>query len=122
MPPTVLCMRACHVELRLDINHAGKAIHAPVRDRECSLCHQAHESTGQPFLLAASSNELCTGCHDLGEDGGREFHDGISVGGSDCASCHEPHAAAGNGLILPVRHAPFAADDCETCHVVEDAP
>ncbi|MCK4690596.1 MAG: hypothetical protein KAT20_02235, partial [Desulfuromonadales bacterium] len=33
-----------------------------------------------------------------------------------CLDCHDPHGGPDRSLTLPMKHAPFAEEDCVSCH------
>ncbi len=43
---------------------------------------------------------------------------GLAPGTIHCMSCHEPHASKDPKFFKASVHPPFAARDCDTCHVV----
>jgi hypothetical protein len=67
-------------------------------------------------LLAGSVAETCLGCHSGDSADFQERHLGLPAATLDCASCHDPHASQGEGLLLPLAHEPFASGDCTACH------
>ena len=104
-PGRELCAK-CHTGEGFEARH----VHAPVEDG-CLGCHEAHGGP-EPALLVLPSEALCATCH-VGTDGFSSGHEGLSVAGSDCGSCHPPHAAASPGLLRASVH---PALDCLDCH------
>jgi len=70
----------------------GTTIHQPVREGECSACHDPH-GTDQPFLLPVGHHqqELCFSCHE--ESLAEHEHDHGPAASGQCTFCHDPHAA-----------------------------
>ena len=92
-----------------------KHLHAPVAQGECLSCHVNHSSDND-FLTRMPNTELCAGCHPSETPAARKGHQGYSVQGSDCMSCHSPHSAQRSGLIKENLHPSFARKDCRDCH------
>jgi len=68
------------------------ALHPPVRDGDCSGCHEPHGSTDRP-LLARTGSGLCFGCHTqekLDFEAGK-VHTPVAEG--KCDLCHTPHGS-----------------------------
>ncbi len=101
---------------------SGKVEHSPATD-DCTNCHLPHGGS-EPALLLDRQEVLCAGCHDGGADaqgqgdGFRDSHQGFSVAGADCASCHPPHSAASPKLLRASLHPDL---DCAGCHESEAA-
>ena len=49
---------------------------------------------------------------------GCEAHLGLDAGVIHCMSCHDPHASKDPKFFKAQIHPPFAARDCDSCHVV----
>lgn len=58
---------------------------------------------------------LCSGCHKL-DARFTAIHKGNDLTGTDCTTCHDPHASKSKGLLMPLLHAPFADNNCQACH------
>jgi predicted CXXCH cytochrome family protein len=81
-------------------------------ERSCLACHSAHTAAWK-HLQRLEPRRGCTECHgDVGATiaSARISHDAVLIG-SQCASCHEPHASS-NAMMLRRDHAPV----CLTCH------
>ena len=61
--------------------------------------------------------ELCGQCHDTKEAAFGKAHIGIDPKAIQCMSCHDPHASKDPKFFKASVHPPFAARDCDTCHV-----
>jgi predicted CXXCH cytochrome family protein len=120
---------SCHEHLTSSkMNIPYKVIHEPVRDGECSKCHDPHFATSKKLVIA-EGNALCLNCH---KDLNKKHHPlkyvsakksvviekGFLKDGDDflCIGCHHPHAANNNNLFP-------SADDlfCRRCHKQGDA-
>ncbi|MFP3938842.1 MAG: cytochrome c3 family protein [Thermoanaerobaculia bacterium] len=123
---------ACH---DLDDALAAPVPHAPVREGDCTACHDPHVSRFES-LLRDRPAPLCAECHgDVAEELARPVVHAPAAEGR-CAECHEPHGGEHAGLLVadgsdlcvrcheevaswrerPVRHVPFALGDCAECH------
>ena len=113
-PPTTFCV-SCHDDLGEQLKNG--APHAPVVDGDCSACHEPHAGP-QKALLTATKQDLCGTCHDLTAPTLSRAHSGFDVAAANCQNCHAAHAGpkGTRGLLLPDRHAPFVAGECNTCH------
>ena len=67
--------------------------------------------------LRAAASQVCAECHETDPTALRKDHRGFPVAGTDCASCHAPHASDLAGLPHATRHAPYEDGDCTDCHV-----
>jgi predicted CXXCH cytochrome family protein len=104
--------------------------HPPFDDGDCSICHSAKKGTA----LNGSVQEVCAGCHDVGDRAKMMLVSHPPVEADDgCVSCHGPHVGHGNALLLEkgprvclnchndaeftgrIQHA-VAFEDCTTCH------
>jgi predicted CXXCH cytochrome family protein len=89
-PITSLCL-TCHSDKSAKSAQAvGLAVHRPVEEGRCVLCHHPHAAGRQYMLLGTDSVALCLSCH--GED------DRVAAGSAhaedpqrDCLECHNPH-------------------------------
>lgn len=94
-----LCL-GCHEELAEQIETAA-AVHDPAED-DCTDCHAPHSSSTPGLLLADSVEALCDECHDdvvSVARGAPVGHDAV-LEGDQCLSCHSPHAADHDPLLL----------------------
>jgi len=92
-------------------------VHPPVKDADCTSCHQATQGSAHPdssrvdFTLTATGGELCAQCHGA-FDGGTQHP---PAAGGDCLSCHDPHGSAIAKLLRrPVN------ETCFECHEAKD--
>lgn len=113
-PPATFCV-SCHGDLEEQIKKGSP--HEPVVEGECSACHKPHAGT-QKALLTATKEDLCGTCHDLAAPSLTRAHSGFDVATANCQNCHAAHVGpkGGKGLLLPDRHEPFVAGECNTCH------
>lgn len=94
----------CHV---LTLNNI---VHTPVRDGDCTGCHDPHRSDVQPFLKESPTSGLCMQCHDEGSVMDHEVLHGPVASGL-CVLCHEAHSSANLHLVRS-----GGEDLCLTCH------
>jgi len=80
-PLEELCLR-CH-----DFGPNKKWAHSPFESRDCTVCHDPHESKYK-FLLVSDPAILCFNCHDEKAVMESEAHKGNDM---QCTSCHDPH-------------------------------
>ncbi len=85
-----------------------KHIHPPVKDGQCTTCHNPHDSA-QPKLLVQPLKDLCTSCHPDKVDF-KYVHGPAATG--DCTDCHNPHESDNEHLVVKT-----TPDLCFTCHV-----
>lgn len=122
----------CHVSFQEKIG--ASFVHTPVKQGDCSGCHNPHTSSHQK-LLGDDPNALCARCHgSLVPEKAKSVHDVVARG--KCLDCHDPHGsdnkanvkAAGNALCFGChrelqertaksrfRHRPVD-QACLTCH------
>ncbi len=85
------------------------SVHAPVRDGECTGCHNPHAAE-HGALLSVGSEAMCTQCHeDLVPETPRSAHAMVLSG--DCGACHDPHATDYENNLLSEGNSL-----CEGCH------
>jgi predicted CXXCH cytochrome family protein len=115
--PEALCLD-CHAK---ELPKEGEYGHAPVTQGRCLDCHSPH-GEGPRHNLVSDLGAACRSCHDPAAEGFTAAHLGYSVAESNCGSCHDPHSTdRERKLISENQHAPFAAHECETCHVADAA-
>lgn len=101
---------SCHTELKEE--HSLKYVHKPVKNGECTECHEVH-SSNDPKLIFAQAPDLCFFCHNELEDGrakAKTVHT-ASFEGDACLLCHTPHASAEKRLL-----ADKSKQLCLNCH------
>ena len=109
-----LCL-SCHAEEGKSLARRDLTVHPPFRQGPCLVCHAPH-ATPREGLLAKEPAALCASCHDPARREMTVAHKGLVRSGTDCTSCHEPHASEGRHLVLPIQHPPFAEGECAACH------
>jgi predicted CXXCH cytochrome family protein len=101
---------SCHVEHQAE--HDLKYVHKPVKNGECTECHEVHSSNDQK-LVFAQAPDLCFFCHSKLDDGRKKaktVHT-PSYEGDACLQCHTPHASAQKRLLADV-----SRQLCLNCH------
>ena len=101
---------SCHTEL--EEAFGLKNVHKPVKNGECTECHEVH-SSNDPKLLFTKSPDLCFFCHsnfDKDREQAKTVHT-ASYEGNSCIQCHTPHASAEKKLL-----AGKSKDLCLNCH------
>jgi predicted CXXCH cytochrome family protein len=73
-------------------------LHTPLKEGDCTGCHDPHTSNHEK-LLAAASGALCYQCHDeLEKPDGRSVHEVFAEG--KCAECHDPHGSDNKNILV----------------------
>lgn len=93
----------CHVTFQEKLK--SPSVHTPVKNGECSGCHNPHTSS-HGKLLYAEPSEICSRCHTVIPGKSLSVHKIVAEG--NCTLCHDPHASrykynltkAGNELCL----------------------
>jgi predicted CXXCH cytochrome family protein len=109
-------------------------VHTPVKQRECTGCHNPHASS-HGKMLSEAAGRTCLACHDMVPAKAVSTHRPIAEGG--CTGCHDPHASGfkfnllkgGNDLCAgchkalaegaakaKFKHRPIEKDGCVACH------
>jgi len=126
-----LCLN-CHVDFSSRLKK--RYVHTPVKNGDCTGCHNPHASD-HGKMLAASSEKICALCHGtMVSKDARSTHKVVLEG--KCTLCHDPHSSdnknnllkGGNELCFSCHenmatyvkdlkdpHAPVA-EDCLNCH------
>lgn len=84
-------------------------VHKPVRDGQCSGCHDPHGSDHRKMLIADPSRGLCVTCHIHEQRAEEHVHGPVAAGA--CILCHEPHSSWRPGLLVKDSN-----DLCADCH------
>ena len=86
-------------------------VHSPVKEGECTACHNPHGAVSGKFLLNADHDltAVCTECHDAEAFRG-EFVHGPAASGA-CIECHDPHEANQSALLKQ-----SLKENCTRCH------
>jgi predicted CXXCH cytochrome family protein len=90
---------SCHTESKEE--HSLKYVHKPVKNGECSECHEVH-SSNDPKLIFAKAPDLCFFCHSEYDDKratAKTVHT-ASYEGDACVICHTPHASSQKRLLV----------------------
>lgn len=135
-----LCMK-CHTSFKEKMTK--KFVHAPLKENECTGCHNAHTSN-HGKMLAVENKNVCSLCHsDVISAKAKSVHK--VVADKDCMKCHDPHSSniknnltregkqlcfschkkLGEKLTkVKVRHAPVEKDclGCHQPHASENGP
>ena len=88
---------------------------------DCNACHSIHNPDhGRRALLKEDTNPLCASCH-TGQANSfrRPYGHRLDLGGLDCASCHDPHAGAGEHSLKVNR---AGEGPCIDCHAEKRGP
>jgi DmsE family decaheme c-type cytochrome len=107
-----LCLK-CHAKFEEKLK--SPSIHTPVKEGECTSCHNPHASS-HGKLLAEEPRKVCFECHGgIVAGNARSSHKIVAEG--NCVKCHDPHAAKHKYNLL------LAGDElCFSCHKeIEDA-
>lgn len=97
-----LCYK-CH-----DKVDTKKGVHKPVKEGQCTKCHDAHQSPYK-YQLRGDGQNLCFMCHDKKIADGKFVHGPMAVGG--CLACHNPHQTDFPKLLNASSN-----DTCFICH------
>jgi len=101
-----LCL-GCHATF--DEKLKKPFVHTPVKQGDCSGCHNPHTSAF-PKLLEADTTKTCAGCHkNLVGAEAKSVHKPVAEG--RCMKCHDPHSAANKDNLLKAGNAL-----CLDCH------
>ena len=101
-----LCI-TCHTDFEQKLK--SRFVHTPVRNGDCSGCHEAHVSS-HGKLLSDDTHAVCARCHDsVIPPKARSTHKVVVDG--DCQKCHDPHASDN-----PANLRSKGADLCFGCH------
>jgi len=101
-----LCYQ-CH-----DKFNKKKVGHPPVREGECTYCHNPHGGV-ERYLLGVGSDQsnLCYGCHEPAPFQRKYRHGPVAVG--QCTKCHDPHESNAKALLGGA----VVWETCLKCHV-----
>ena len=116
-----------------------KALHSPVKEKQCEVCHQVPAQGGTASLTDARET-LCFMCHEKEKLAGGNVHGPVAVGA--CVACHDPHGgnaspfltASGSALCFgchtdtearvkasKFKHKPLETG-CTGCHTPHSSP
>src|SRR5271169_6631835 len=86
----------CHVEFQDKLKNAF--VHTPVKNGDCTGCHNPHTSS-HGKLLAADVSKICSTCHTaMVPENARSAHK--VVVDNNCMKCHDPHSAKNKFNLL----------------------
>lgn len=84
-------------------------LHEPYKEKMCESCHDIKNS----FKKTMNLPELCYQCHEDFQSKYKNLHYPVEAG--ECSSCHHPHQAKLDRLLLkPVREL------CAECHDLDE--
>ena len=84
-------------------------VHTPVKNGECSECHNPHTSS-HGKLLGDDPNKACLKCHEaVVPEKAKSSHKIVAEG--NCVGCHDPHASNHKANLLKAGN-----DLCLSCH------
>lgn len=83
--------------------------HTPVKNGECTACHDPHQSDAPKQLKKKKTSELCYSCHKNTQQIKKSQHGPVASG--DCNVCHNPHSSP-NPRQLEAK----GNDVCFLCH------
>ncbi len=116
-PVGALCI-GCHAGVPTALDAKGvRSSHAPVRNRECTACHEPHGSKDSAFLKK-DRIELCGDCHGaLTKRLARATAPShMPAKQGSCDACHAGHASKEPSLLLKA-----GRELCLDCHDAKDA-
>jgi predicted CXXCH cytochrome family protein len=93
--------------------------HAPAA-ADCLRCHKPHASA-ENRLMTQPVRVLCAECHDVKAAAFGDAHLQIDPGIIRCERCHDAHAAKDPSFLKSNAHPPFAAKECQDCHLAPQA-
>lgn len=101
-----LCL-TCHADFAAKLEK--KAVHTPVRTRECIACHDPHASR-HAQLLSGDRKASCLSCHErVVPQEAKSVHQPVRDGA--CTGCHDAHASDNESLLLQSK-----TELCASCH------
>lgn len=90
-----LCLK-CHNSFQEKMTR--KYVHTPLKNNECTGCHNAHTSA-HGKLLTADADKVCATCHQsMVSSKAKSVHKVVAEGG--CLKCHDPHSSAYKGNLV----------------------
>jgi DmsE family decaheme c-type cytochrome len=112
-----LCL-GCHG--RTQAMFSARSVHADT-NIDCTTCHSIHNpEPTRRALLKEDINPLCASCHaSQANSFRRPYGHRLDLGGLECASCHDPHAGAGEHSLRVNR---AGEGPCVDCHSEKRGP
>lgn len=109
MDPEASC-RNCHAD---SVAQFQLPSHHPVREGKmsCASCHDVHAATQGMLKTRMRPNDLCFTCHQAQEGPFIFEHEPVQ---EDCSTCHRPHGAVANNLL--VANEPVLCLQCHDFH------
>lgn len=84
-------------------------VHSPLKDGNCTGCHNPHTSNHN-MLLTAQSVGICYSCHkSVVPEDAQSVHQVVAEG--KCITCHDPHASDNKSNLLQK-----GSELCAECH------
>jgi DmsE family decaheme c-type cytochrome len=99
------CLR-CHAGFKERLEKPF--VHTPLRQGECTGCHNPHTSD-HGKLLAAGPTGVCSTCHDMTPAQAKSAHKPVAEG--KCIDCHDGHSSNEKYLLTKP-----ATQMCAGCH------
>ena len=101
-----LCL-SCHDNFQEKLKN--QFIHTPVKEGECSECHNPHAAP-HGKLLDEDPNKICSKCHEgIVPKSPKSVHKVVIEG--NCVKCHDPHASNNKSVLLKAGN-----ELCFECH------
>ncbi len=89
-----LCI-SCHQESKGYFDQ--KEVMPPVKEGNCTACHDPHQSSVKFQLKGKTLEGLCFNCHDKKIKNFKVLHGPMQKG--DCIACHNPHSSPNKWLL-----------------------
>ncbi len=114
-PMKSLC-GSCHADtIQRDVRAASH--HPPVRDGECTACHDPHSGEAPLMFVNGDGVALCQTCHDWSQHSTHPLGDKVVDPRNpnltlECLSCHRSHGTEYKRLMPAAK----TSDVCTACH------
>ena len=110
-PETLEAGASCVTEECHKDKASGPAVHKPVTEHGCEICHE-QEGTRHAFELAEKPPALCFMCHKDVTKKKKFVHEPLKEDDGPCSFCHDSHVGQGKGLLKKKT----INDQCLQCH------